>query len=110
MEVNEKILSDMIRKGMGWVLALLEETDDKEIAIVITKHNGEKAYLRMELIDSEELYDKVLDYFNNRTEEVSFEELKKEFKVEDIFLVDTLEELIENGEIYEPRDGVYKIL
>jgi len=104
------MLSNMIRKGMGWILALLEETDDKEIAMVITKHDGEKAYLRMELEDREELYDKVLDYFNHRTEDVSFEELKEKFKVEDIFLVDTLDELKEDGEIYEPKDGVYKIL
>ncbi|WP_292459322.1 hypothetical protein [Methanothermococcus sp.] len=42
MEVNEQMLSSMIRKGMGWVLALLEETDDKKIAMVITKHKEKR--------------------------------------------------------------------
>ena len=39
-----------------------------------------------------------------------FEKLKEEFKVEDTLLMDVLEELKENGEIYEPRAGEYKIL
>ena len=111
MELNEQILSNMIRKGMSWVLALLEETDDKKIAMVITKHDGEKAYLRIELEDREELYDKVWDYFNNhKTEDVSLGELKEKFKVEDIFLVDILDELKEDGEIYEPKEGIYRYL
>ena len=110
MEINEQILSNMIRKGMGWVLALLEETDDKEIAMVITKHDGEKVYLRMKLEDREKLYDEVLNYFQHETEEASFEELKGKFKVEDIFLVDILDELKEDGEIYEPKEGIYRYL
>ncbi|WP_292459321.1 hypothetical protein [Methanothermococcus sp.] len=65
----------------------------------------------MELEDKKELYDKVLDYFmSSDNKDIFFEELKKEIQVEDIFLVDTLEELIEDGEIYEPRDGVYRVL
>ena len=129
MEINEQILSNMIRKGMGWVLALLEETDDKEIAMVITKHDGEKVYLRMKLEgreklyddevlvylrmkleDREKLYDEVLNYFQHETEEASFEELKGKFKVEDIFLVDVLDKLKEDGEIYEPKNGIYRYL
>ena len=61
--------------------------------------------------DLEKLYDKVLDYFNNhKTEDVSLEELKGKFKVEDIFLVDILDELKEDGEIYEPKEGIYRYL
>jgi len=104
-------LAKDIQRGIGFILKLLETSDDKKIAIVISKHDGKKAYLRMELEDKEELYDKILDYFNHRTEEkIPFEKLKEEFRVEDIFLRDVLEELKENGEIYEPIDGTYRIL
>jgi DNA replicative helicase MCM subunit Mcm2 (Cdc46/Mcm family) len=61
-------------------------------------------------MEKEKLYDKKLNYFNHRTEEIPFEKLKEEFKVADTLLMDVLEELKENGEIYEPRAGEYKIL
>jgi len=78
-----------------------------EGAILNVNENIKKLEREME---KEKLYDKILNYFNHRTEEIPFEKLKEEFKVEDTLLMDVLEELKENGEIYEPRAGEYKIL
>ena len=61
--------------------------------------------------DREKLYNKVLDYFNsNKNESISFEELKEKIQVEDRLLMSILKELIDDGEIYEPEEKVYRFL
>jgi len=80
----------------------------KRLILTITKENGEKRYIRMELVDGEEIKDKVLELLKNK--EHTYNELKEKLGIEGVILTEIIEELKEEGEIYEPNTGTYRIL
>lgn len=109
MELNEQLeIVKSVKSGVGYILGLLEDADDNKSALTITTESGEKRYIRMELIDGEEIKDKVLELLKNK--EHTYNELKEKLEIENVILESVLEELKEEGEIYEPDPQVYNIL
>ena len=109
MELNEQLeIVKRVKLGVGYILGLLEDADNNKSALTITTESGEKRYIRMELIDGEEIKDKVLELLKNK--EHTYNELKEKLEIENVILAGIIEELKEEGEIYEPEPQVYKIL
>ena len=109
MELNEQLeIVKSVKSGVGYILGLLEDADDNKSALTITTESGEKRYIRMELIDGNEIKDKVLELLKNK--EHTYNELKEKLEIENVILESVLEELKEEGEIYEPDPQVYNIL
>ena len=108
MELNEQLeIVKSVKSGVGYILGLLEDADDNKSALTITTESGEKRYIRMELIDGEEIKDKVLELLKK---EHTYNELKEKLEIENVILEGIIEELKEEGEIYEPDPQVYNIL
>ena len=109
MELNEQLeIVKSVKSGVGYILGLLEDADDNKSALTITTESGEKRYIRMELIEGEEIKDKVLVELLKK--EHTYNELKEKLEIENVILEGIIEELKEEGEIYEPDPQVYNIL
>jgi DeoR/GlpR family transcriptional regulator of sugar metabolism len=53
--------------------------------------------------------DKIMEILEER-DELSFEELLKMLDVDEVVLREVLTQMREDGDIFEPRPGVYKLL